>query len=271
MYECPWSVEHHQSRLRPTLIPARRLSPPSLPGLPATLARSRLLLPALLLLPLLVLLNALNHQSHVHRAHAMDGGMGGMSMSMTFIGSTRLTLWVDAWTTTSATGYLATLAFLLLLSVAQEGLHAVRSSSPLGCVVTPRSLVSLRAAHCCALPGCANRSLFAPLALITSLSQLRSRHAAVRAEPGAVLPAHAGGDDLQRGRVPGRRGRPRSREAPHGATRAARNGCSPPRGAAKRTQCAAEQRNVNLRRLLRANGAVSEVYRPTSVKACSFQ
>ncbi len=103
----------------------------------ARFLRRPLALASAALLPLLLLLHASQRaasagHAHAHAHVAMDGGMGGMSMAMTFSQSMRLTLWVDAWTTSNAAGYISTLAFLAGLAAFQEWLHAVRAAAPAG-------------------------------------------------------------------------------------------------------------------------------------------
>lgn len=55
----------------------------------------------------------------------MDHG----SMSMTFVWSSSVTLWLPAWQTTSVASYGATLLFLALLASAQEWLAHARLTS----------------------------------------------------------------------------------------------------------------------------------------------
>ena len=120
-----------------------------------------------------------------------------MSMgAMTFYASTDLTLWLSTWHTEGPLQYVASLAFLVVLGIAQERLHTHRSSvaaaaeredadrpcAPPTGVSSPPPIAPLPAATIGALPPRTQRT-----------TPTHVRDVAVCAAAAPVVPAHARG------------------------------------------------------------------------------
>ncbi|GAX85571.1 hypothetical protein CEUSTIGMA_g12986.t1 [Chlamydomonas eustigma] len=87
--------------------------------------KSSLLSIPLFLFALYVIISYSPNMSGGHEHNGVQSESSGMQMY--FYNSLEVTLWLQQWTTTTLGGYLATLAFLVLIGVVHEGVACYRS------------------------------------------------------------------------------------------------------------------------------------------------